>query len=393
MKREIVMLSLMGGLMIGLWGCGSSGTALPSEPVAEVGSENASAYATEEILPEVWYTADDLLEMWDAGILSKEKVVEMAEAGQMNDATCREMISYIEQEERYAAIIELIRTSDEGWSVDDLVELYYAGVIWRDEVMEMAEAGEFSEEISKDFLFRIGWDEESIAQFANNLYGGNSVGNVDVAGLLTTHVVEFKDYDGYELRETIQLSPIFTEDDIEIAYALWGALGNDTSSFPSEESLYNTSYLLREMRDSFGCNELEYIIGTYALENLTDGFPITSDNPRSYQGALSTKQVSAFDEEHDSNASHFINVRSVSVVMYLDGATYYGEGNSTILSKAKMYSDTWGPCTFIIALPNGSTPNLPDGYRYDKTLILSTGMCFTDEYDPITLKYYTKEVE
>ena len=86
MKREIVMLSLMGGLMIGLWGCGSSGTALPSEPVAEVGSENASAYATEEILPEVWYTADDLLEMWDAGILSKEKVVEMAEAGQMNDA-------------------------------------------------------------------------------------------------------------------------------------------------------------------------------------------------------------------------------------------------------------------------------------------------------------------
>ncbi len=256
----------------------------------------------------------------------------------------------------------------------------------------MAATGEIGSETFEEFLARMEWSGESTMQSGENLNGESLAKNV-VEELLAEYVIEFEDFDGYKIRETIQLSPIFTEDDIEIAYALWGALGNDTSSFPSEESLYNTSYLLREMRDSFGCNELEYIIGTYALENLTDGFPITSDNPRSYQGALSTKQVSAFDEEHDGNASHFINVRSVSVVMYLDGATYYGEGNSTILSKAKMYSDTWGPCAFVIALPNGSTPNLPDGYRYDKTLILSTGMYFTDEYDPITLKYYTKEVE
>lgn len=383
---------LAGGLVLGLWGCGSSGTALPSEPVTDAEAENTSAYTTDDVLPEVWYTADDLLEMWDAGNLTKEDVVKMAEAGKMNDATFEEMISYIEREEEYAARIETIRASDEGWSVYDLIDLYYAGALSKEAIAEMAATGEIGSETFEEFLARMEWSGESTMQSGENLNGESLAKNV-VEELLAEYVIEFEDFDGYKIRETIQLSPIFTEDDIEIAYALWGALGNDTSSFPSEESLYNTSYLLREMRDSFGCNELEYIIGTYALENLTDGFPITSDNPRSYQGALSTKQVSAFDEEHDSNASHFINVRSVSVVMYLDGATYYGEGNSTILSKAKMYSDTWGPCAFIIALPNGSTPNLPDGYRYDKTLILSTGMYFTDEYDPITLKYYTKEVE
>lgn len=393
MKRKVVMLSLLGGLTLGLWGCGSSGTALPSEPVVDAKAENASAYTTDDILPEVWYTADDLLEMWDAGTLTKEDVVKMAEAGEMNDATFEEMINYIEREEEYAARIDTIRASNEGWSVYDLIDLYYAGALSKEAIAEMVAAGEISSETFEEFLARMEWDGESTIQSGITSESEVFAKGTDMSGLLTEHIFEYTDSDGYEIRETIQLSPIFTEDDIEIAYALWGALGNDTSSFPSEESLYNTSYLLREMRDSFGCNELEYIIGTYALENLTDGFPITSDNPRSYQGALSTKQVSAFDEEHDSNASHFINVRSVSVVMYLDGATYYGEGNSTILSKAKMYSDTWGPCAFIIALPNGSTPNLPDGYRYDKTLILSTGMYLTDEYDPITLKYYTKEVE
>ncbi len=392
MKKRFMTILLAGGLVLGLWGCGSSGTALPSEPVTDAEAENTSAYTTDDVLPEVWYTADDLLEMWDAGNLTKEDVVKMAEAGKMNDATFEEMISYIEREEEYAARIETIRASDEGWSVYDLIDLYYAGALSKEAIAEMAATGEIGSETFEEFLARMEWSGESTMQSGENLNGESLAKNV-VEELLAEYVIEFEDFDGYKIRETIQLSPIFTEDDIEIAYALWGALGNDTSSFPSEESLYNTSYLLREMRDSFGCNELEYIIGTYALENLTDGFPITSDNPRSYQGALSTKQVSAFDEEHDSNASHFINVRSVSVVMYLDGATYYGEGNSTILSKAKMYSDTWGPCAFIIALPNGSTPNLPDGYRYDKTLILSTGMYFTDEYDPITLKYYTKEVE
>lgn len=392
MKKRFMTILLAGGLVLGLWGCGSSGTALPSEPVTDAEAENTSAYTTDDVLPEVWYTADDLLEMWDAGNLTKEDVVKMAEAGKMNDATFEEMISYIEREEEYAARIETIRASDEGWSVYDLIDLYYAGALSKEAIAEMAATGEIGSETFEEFLARMEWSGESTMQSGENLNGESLAKNV-VEELLAEYVIEFEDFDGYKIRETIQLSPIFTEDDIEIACVLWGALGNDTSSFPSEESLYNTSYLLREMRDSFGCNELEYIIGTYALENLTDGFPITSDNPRSYQGALSTKQVSAFDEEHDSNASHFINVRSVSVVMYLDGATYYGEGNSTILSKAKMYSDTWGPCAFIIALPNGSTPNLPDGYRYDKTLILSTGMYFTDEYDPITLKYYTKEVE
>ncbi len=218
----------------------------------------------------------------------------------------------------------------------------------------------------------------------------SSTVDVDTSALLTEHAIEFEDPDGYRIRETIQLSPIFTEDDMETVYTLWEALGNDVSSFPSEDSLYSKSYLLRNMRDS---GELEYIIGTYAIENLTDGFPITPDNPRNYNGALYTNHVSAFDEEHDGTASDLLNMHTVSMVMYNDGATYYGEEHSSVISAARMCSDTWGPCTFVVALPNMSTPNRPEGYRYDKTLILSTGMRFADEYDPITLEYYTKEVE
>lgn len=392
MKRRFMAILLVGGLTLGLWGCGgSSDSALP-DPATEAQITGSAAYSTEEVLPEVWYTADDLLEMWDAGTLSKEKVVEMAEAGEMNDATFEEMMDFIAREEEYAARIEMIRASDKGWSVDDLIDLYYTGALSKEEITEMVATEEISSETFEEFLARIEWNGKPTVQSGKNLNGESPAEDI-VAELLAEYAIEFEDFDGYRIRETIQLSPIFTEDDTETMHALWEALGNDVADFPSEESLYNTSHLLREMRDSHNCNELEYIIGTYTVENLTDGFSITPDNPRSYQGALSTKQVSAFDEEHDGNASHFINVRSVSMVMYSDGATYYGEGNSTILSKAKMCSNTWGPRAFVIALPNGSTPNLPDGYRYDKTLILSTGMYLTDEYDPITLKYYTKEVE
>lgn len=108
---------------------------------------------------------------------------------------------------------------------------------------------------------------------------------------------------------------------------------------------------------------------------------------------LFTKQVSAFDDEHDGNASTFINVRSVPMVVYSDSVVYYGEKNSIVISRAKMYFNTWEPCAFVIALLNISTPNLPDGYRYDKTLLLSGGIRFNQDCDAITLEYYTKGVE
>lgn len=307
----------------------------------------------------------------------------MAEAESTTAESAEDMV--VEKPEPEVEEVESEKTEGEGYSAGDLENMWSSGILAKEEIEYMVATGEVDYGVYEELLEIMAEDEEFMAQPE-----GSSTGSVDATGLLTTHVIEFKDPDGYEMRETIKLSPIFTEDDMETMYALWEALGNDISSFPSEDSLYDKSYLLREMRDT---GELEYIIGTYAIENLTVGFPITPDSPRNYDGILFTKQVSAFDNEHDGNASTFINVRSVSMVAYSDGIVYYGEKNSTVMSRARMYSNTWGPCAFIIALPNTSTPNLPDGYRYDKTLLLSGGTRFNQDCDAITLEYYTKEVE
>lgn len=379
MKREIVMLSLMGSLMLGLWGCGSSGTALPSEPVTEVGPENASAYATEEILPEVWYTADDLLEMWDAGTLTKEDVVKMAEAGEMNDATFEEMISYIEREEEYAARIDMIRASDEGWSVYDLIDLYYAGALSKEAIAEMVAAGEISSETFEEFLARMEWGGGSTIQSEITSESEGFAKDTDMSGLLTEHIFEYADSDGYEIRETIQLSPIFTGEDMDIVYVLWEALGNDTSSFPSKQSLCDENSMLMN-------HELEYIIGTCMIENLTDGFPITPDQPRSYAISLTA--------EGNGDTATLFNNRSVSAVIYSDKMIYYSDILSVMIGDTKMVSDTWGPCTFVIALPNTHAPNQPDGYRYDEIQIAFDFNAYDPygcpDYGPLTLEYFKK---
>lgn len=301
MKREIVMLSLMGGLMIGLWGCGSSGDS----------TATAMSPATEDVggVPEEVETAR-----------------EDAQEPEFNDEA---------------------------------------------EVAEPETA------------------EPEATEFETEPEVESPAIDIDVSALLTEHVVEYEDQDGYTIRETCQLSPIFTEDDAETMYALWEALGNDVADFPSEESLYDTSYLLRDARDTCSCNKLEYIIGTYMIENLTDGFPITADNPRTYAGQLATKRIPTTDQEHDATAANFFNVRSVVTVMEPDHAVCYGEQDVVIFGKATMDSDVWGPRAFVIALPNGATPNRPDGYRYDKIpIILSAHAFFYSDYDAFELIYF-----
>ena len=182
---------------------------------------------------------------------------------------------------------------------------------------------------------------------------------VDASELMATYTIEFEDYDGYTIRETCQLSPIFRHEDREIMYGLWEALGEDAGYFPMEEDFYDANHNLRNVRDG-GYNELEYIIGTFMVENLTDGYPITPDNPRGYSGVLMAG--------NKVGSTGLFNTDSVSVVFYSDRSVYYGEDNlfEVKIGDAKMTADTWGPRPFVIAIPNKFTPNEPDGYRYDE---------------------------
>lgn len=255
--------------------------------------------------------------------------------------------------------------------------------------VETEEADAKSYSIDEEQPDQISNDAESIAQPEESLENENAESNADMLSLLSTHIIEYEDQDGYQIRETCQLSPIFREDDSEDMYALWEALGNDAADFPSEESLYDASHSMEYARDVDSCSNMEYIIGTYKIENLTDGFSITPGNLRTYVRALHAEQVTAGDSEHDANAANSFNLRSVSAVINTDGIVCYGEQDAVVIGNLKMTSDTWGPVCFVIALPNGATPNRPNGYRYDKISVEFGNKAYADSgYDVFELNYF-----
>lgn len=342
MKRRVVACFLVGGLILGLCACGGrsgdSADAMPQyQPITKDETE-AAAEAEPEIPCLKGYTTDEIMDAWMNHLLTLEDI-------QYNVANGD--VSYDDYE-------ELLRrmNSDEEFSIE----------------MPTPEEATGSNALS------VSWPE------------------VDASELMTTYTIEFEDYDGYTIRETCQLSPIFRHEDREIMYGLWEALGEDAGYFPMEEDFYDKSYLLRDARDSASCNKLEYIIGTYMVENLTDGYSITPDNPRTYPGRLAARQVSAFDEEHDGNAATFFNWRHVIAVMYSSGVTYYDEEDAVNpevrVSIAKMRADAWGPVHFVIALPNGATPNRPDGYRYDKIEMEFGPKAYVTDDAIFNLSYY-----
>lgn len=329
MKRQIVAMFLVGGLVLGLCGCGGSSSSSAAPPPVEV--ESASATTIDEVAPEE-YDAEKLVNMWASFVITDE------------------------------------------------------------EIEEKVAAGEISYEVYEEFLALVSGGSEPDTDQPETASEDTNDSDIEASLLLTTHAIEYEDQDGYKIRETIQLSPIFREDDMETVYALWEALGNDIAFFPSKEKIYDSSYLIRSSRNQDSCDKLEYIIGTFAIENLTDGFSITPDNPREYFGKLHGEYILSSDErsdDNDGNAANLLNVRSVSMAMYDNDPTYYGEGNFAIMSNPKMISDAWGPVCFVIAVPNGATPNRPDGYRYDKAWIEFGQKYYGDAgYDVFRLEYF-----
>ena len=221
--------------------------------------------------------------------------------------------------------------------------------------------------------------EETMAEVEVVVEAEDSSIDIGASGLLTEHVFEVEDSDGYKIREIVQLSPIFKEKDMDTVYALWEALGNDVSSFPGKQSLRNENRMLTNY-------ELEYVVGTCMIENLTDGFSITPDKPRSY--------AMSFTAEGNGDTATLFNDRSVSVAIRSDRMVYDSDTLSVLIGDARMTSDTWGPCTFVIALPNTHTPNQPDGYRYDEIQIAFDFNTY-DPYDcpdheSLTLEYFGK---
>lgn len=257
MRKKIIALLLTGGLVVGLCGCGGNGSSSTAGVTAQAGTEDTS-------------------------------IVEVT-----NDA------------------ISEGSEIEEDYSIDDLIDMWLSGELNKEELQNMVDVGNISYETSEEFLAYMSENET----FDNTSWGDNpededNTSHVDMSSLLTTYVMEFEDYDGYQIRDTIQLSPIFTKDDMSTVFELWETLGNNVTSFPSKESLRNENHTLMNY-------ELEYVVGTYTVENLTDGFHITSDNPRTY--------IKSLTAEGHENAATLFNDQSVSVVAYSDGVSYYAD--------------------------------------------------------------------
>lgn len=335
-RRFIVAMFLAAVLVLSLGGCGSSsGTAVPAVENDNYASDTAEpAQGTPQENAGGGYSAEGLFNLWARESFSEEEIQAMVAAGEISN------------------------------------EAYEEFLIIKSEYLEANASTE--EELE---------EEEATPQTENPTV------DTSVLELLTTRSVEFEDMDGYKIRETCQVSPIFTEDDMETMHALWVALGNDIEIFPSYESMFDPGH-----RDS--CDRLEYIIGTYMVENLTDGFSIVADNPRSYDGVLvpiEDGDTPAIYKEY--TATHF-RYDVVTMVPYSNKIAYYSSGtkNAGLVCDVKMESDTWGPCAFIMAVPNCSTPNQPDGYRYDELTLVLCGNHHmkSEEFVTFDLDYYSK---
>lgn len=219
MKRRFFAMFLASGLVMGLCGCGNAGASSTPEPAEGVVSE-----AQEEA------------------------------SAQDSDTQASNSAGEAMPDSRYLG----------DYSVDELIKMLSSGEITITDVESNVATGDVSYEDYEGILNFMSPTQETTAELEQNAISTEAnehIGNTDVSSLLTTHVMEYEDQDGYKIRETCQLSPIFTEDDSDAMYSLWKALGNDVESFPDEGALYEANYLLRDARDTCSCNELNILLG------------------------------------------------------------------------------------------------------------------------------------
>lgn len=184
--------------------------------------------------------------------------------------------------------------------------------------------------------------------------------DIDTSELLTTHVVEYEDQDGYTIRETCQLSPIFRESDMDTLTATWEALGGTVDEIPIGEECYNWDAKLQRSLERSDFSGAQYIVGSWEIMNCTERFDITPDSPRTF---ILNMLMEPDDNALASGVYEAISQCSTTCI-FLDGGSEKNKSERGILPFGSVFMDDnhWGPTLFIVTLPDKVTPNSPNGY-------------------------------
>ncbi len=324
MKRRFFAMFLASGLVMGLCGCGSR----------TVSADDYEAQVEQEKPP---------IQAGDALISGPtESTIDTMPAGRCLD----------------------------DYPVDKLIDMLSSGEITMADIESNVATGDVSYEDYEEILEYFPYELEPEQDVGKMETGGlleEPIANVNLANYMSTYVWEYEDFNGYRLRETINLSSIFsdTDDDTADMYALWETLGGTVDEIPSKDELCEMSHHLREYQSTGHLSGVKYIIGTRTVENLTDDFPITVDNPYVVNNEI-TIDGTIDNPDEDANAKYAVTRNATTLLFYDSGRKCEVTVSAGIpLGGAEMISDTWGPVRFIIILPNDVTPNQPNGFAYD----------------------------
>jgi len=168
------------------------------------------------------------------------------------------------------------------------------------------------------------------------------------------------DSDGYIYEITFNLSPWILLSNTEFVEAAWAEVGAgntlpgfDDWGLDQSNDHFRQGIPMGGLTNHFyaSMNDMYYCIGSFQIENITDGWRISSENPRSTYVKMSW--ISSYDRD------------SVYGGAYAIGRTFYSNGfedeSDGVNTNAKLSKDSWGPVPFIIMAPENFSPKFPSG--------------------------------
>ena len=181
-------------------------------------------------------------------------------------------------------------------------------------------------------------------------------------GKWTTRTFTTTDTDGYTYQVTYKISPWILLSNTDIINEAWREVGKD-NQLPgfNDWGLTNSgSSYRRDVKHGvnqtrsfwYSMTDMYYCMGTVSIKNITNGFSITSDKPRSIDAALN------WTIEVDNPSNYFNKATCI-------GRTFYSSKTedhaSCVVVRPEMKSDYWGPVSFVLMAPENFSPNYPEG--------------------------------
>lgn len=193
---------------------------------------------------------------------------------------------------------------------------------------------------------------------------------------------EREDGNGYKYEISFKVSPWIMESNTEIANSYWNEISKgkvlpayDDWGFRSFGGSYIREGLINGGFDSkiiTSMTDMYYCMGTITVKNVTDGWNITSDNPRSPFSLGIGLGLFRYDDIGRESYDTAWRAFSAGRVFYTDEEKYYAD---SALARPKMTSNTWGPVPFILMAPENIVPAYPEGEYKDSILTGGLEIC------------------